>query len=379
MKFPVYRFSEVLRALRYESGLTVLQAAERTGYGNYERWESGETRVGPAYLRIIADVFGIEGDLWLLAYAWLVDRYTPQPGAGFFDFTPQRLKRVLRQLPRDEVDLGEQANLASRAMGHGQLAVMCLVARYGPAYAGADVPLVLPPTPRMPAPPGPCSSYILDRYTDVLGDLARYVSRTFLLAGMGHVPHEVGIAVFRHILLLLAEPESFALLQNAAGQSPAGKHRGLEGLSATTVRDASKLPRLAVREVEDLCRLASATEGRPVTVEEMKAELRAIARDDEFWDEVANLDADHIHVVMKRLVGDEQSWLSTRDWPVTAVVSRLPDPDPALIAELQKLRDKLDRRGRRAIREEVADAAAAAAPDVALDASFILRREHASR
>ena len=100
MKFPVYRFSEVLRALRNESGLTVLQAAERTGYGNYERWESGDTRVGPEYLQTIAEVFGVEGDLWLLAYAWLVDRYTPKPGAGFFDFTPQRLKRVLRQLPR---------------------------------------------------------------------------------------------------------------------------------------------------------------------------------------------------------------------------------------------------------------------------------------
>jgi len=182
MKFPVYRFPEVLRALRYESGLTVLQAAERTGYGNYERWESDETRVGPEYLRTIAEVFGIDGDLWLLAYAWLVDRYTPQPGAGFFDFTPQSIKRVLRRLPRGEVDLGEQGNLALRAMGHGQLAVMCLIARYGPAYAGADVPLVLPPTPRTPAPPADRSGYILARYTDVLGDLARYVSRTFLLA-----------------------------------------------------------------------------------------------------------------------------------------------------------------------------------------------------
>ncbi len=60
MKFPVYRFSEVLRALRNESGLTVLQAAERIGYGNYERWESGKTKVGPEYLQVVADVFGIE-------------------------------------------------------------------------------------------------------------------------------------------------------------------------------------------------------------------------------------------------------------------------------------------------------------------------------
>ncbi len=70
---------------------------------------------------------------------------------------------------------------------------------------------------------------------------------------------------------------------------------------------------------------------------------------------------------------------STHDWPVTKVVPQLPDPDPALNAEMQKLRDELDRRGRRAIREEVADAAATAAPDVALDASFVLRRQHAAR
>ena len=379
MKFPVYRFSEVLRALRNESGLTVLQAAERTGYGNYERWESGDTRVGPEYLQTIAEVFGVEGDLWLLAYAWLVDRYTPKPGAGFFDFTPQRLKRVLRQLPSGEVDMGEQANLAVRSMGHGALAVMCLIARYGPAYAGADTPLVLAPTPRTPAPPADRTGCILDRYSDVFGDLARYVSRTFLLAGMGDVSHEVGVAVFRHILLLLAEPDSFTSLVDAAGDRPAGKLRGLDGLSAATLRAAPKMPRLAVREIEDLCRLAAVTEDRQVTVEEMKAELRAIARDDDFWDEVVDLGPDGLLAALKELVEDEHWWLSTLDWPVTKVVPQLPNPDPALVAEAQKLRDQLDRRARRAIREEVADAAATAPPKVMLDASLVLRREHASR
>ena len=79
---------------------------------------------------------------------------------------------ILRRLLRRE-GLGEHANLALRAMGHGQLAVMCLIARYGPAYAGADVPLVLAPTRRTPAPPADRSGCILDRYADVLGDLAR--------------------------------------------------------------------------------------------------------------------------------------------------------------------------------------------------------------
>lgn len=379
MKFPVYRFSEVLRALRNESGLKVLQTAERTGYGNYERWESGATRVGPEYLQTIAEVFGVAADLWLLAYAWLVDRYTPEPGAGFFDFTPQRLKRVLRQLPSGEVDIGEQANLAVRSMGHGQLAVMCLIARYGPAYAGADTPLVLAPTPRTPAPPADHSGCILDRYTDVLGDLARYVSRTFLLAGMGDVSHEVAVAVFRHILLLLSEPDSFTSLVNAAGDSSSGKLRGLDGLSAATKRAARRMPRLGGREIEDLCRLAAVTEDRPVTVDEMKAQLRATARDDAFWDEVVDLGPEGLLAALQKLVEGENWWLSTHDWPVTKVVPQLPDPDPAVIAELQKLRDQLDRRVRRAIREEVADAAATAPPNVALDASLVLRREHTSR
>lgn len=54
MKFPVYPFSDVLRALRNEADLTVLRAAEVTRYDNYERWESGQTRVGPDHLENIA-------------------------------------------------------------------------------------------------------------------------------------------------------------------------------------------------------------------------------------------------------------------------------------------------------------------------------------
>ena len=116
-----------------------------------------------------------------------------------------------------------------------------------------------------------------------------------------------------------------------------------------------------------------------MTVEEVKAELRAIAQDDAAWDDLADLDTDGLLTTLQDLVGNEQWWLSTHDWPVADVLPHLPDPDPALNAEMQRLRDQLDRRCRRAIREEVADAAAMAAPNVALDASFVLRREHATR
>jgi len=34
-------------------------SAEATGYGKYERWESGQTQVGGQYLTTIADAFGV--------------------------------------------------------------------------------------------------------------------------------------------------------------------------------------------------------------------------------------------------------------------------------------------------------------------------------
>ncbi|CAN5124830.1 hypothetical protein BH18ACT4_BH18ACT4_02330 [soil metagenome] len=65
MGHPVYRFGAVVRRLRNDAGLSVLAAAEATGYGKYERWESGQTQVGGHYLATIADVFGVADDLHL--------------------------------------------------------------------------------------------------------------------------------------------------------------------------------------------------------------------------------------------------------------------------------------------------------------------------
>ncbi len=49
-----------------------------------------------------------------------------------------------------------------------------------------------------------------------------------------------------------------------------------------------------------------------MTPEEMKAELRAIARDDELWEEAANHDPEGLQLAMKGLVGDERWWLDPR-------------------------------------------------------------------
>ena len=38
---------QVVRSLRTQAGVTILKARELTQYQNYERWESGDTRVAP--------------------------------------------------------------------------------------------------------------------------------------------------------------------------------------------------------------------------------------------------------------------------------------------------------------------------------------------
>jgi transcriptional regulator with XRE-family HTH domain len=80
MKHLIYPFSAVLRALRKQANQSPEEAAVLTGYPKYRRWESGKPAVKPEYLPLIADAFGIEDDLWLLAYAWLVDTLTPGLG-----------------------------------------------------------------------------------------------------------------------------------------------------------------------------------------------------------------------------------------------------------------------------------------------------------
>jgi transcriptional regulator with XRE-family HTH domain len=65
-RHPVYPFQLILREVRKEAGLTVLAAAEATSYGNYERWESGKTKVGAHHLGAIADAFHIDDDLFRL-------------------------------------------------------------------------------------------------------------------------------------------------------------------------------------------------------------------------------------------------------------------------------------------------------------------------
>ena len=99
MGHPVYRFGAVLRRLRNDAGLTVLAAAEATGYSKYERWESGQTQVGGQYLTTIADVFSVADDLHLLVYAWLLDRLTPDAGEPSRTLNLDELRGYLSNAP----------------------------------------------------------------------------------------------------------------------------------------------------------------------------------------------------------------------------------------------------------------------------------------
>jgi hypothetical protein len=94
-----------------------------------------------------------------------------------------------------------------------------------------------------------------------------------------------------------------------------------------------------------------------------------------FWDSLSDLQSDKMAAKLIGTLADTRWSPSTEHWPVTRILTELPEPDPALVAEMQKLRDQLDRRCRRAIAQEIADAAAMASPAAALDASVRLRRD----
>src|SRR5436305_8055227 len=146
MAHPIYRFGEILRELRKGAGLTVLGAAEATEYGNYERWESGITRVGAQHLGAIADAFAVE-DVPMFLYAWLVDRFAPTPKQGAVDLAQVNFTKVYRELPRTIVDLAERNDWVVEPPRHTDLALLYLVARYR-----RNQRMVLPPAARKPLP-----------------------------------------------------------------------------------------------------------------------------------------------------------------------------------------------------------------------------------
>lgn len=131
MSQPVYGFGRILRELRRDVGLTILAAAEATGYGKYERWESGQTKVGTQYLATVAGAFGIDDELYLLIYAWLLDRLSPRVGEPSRTLDLETLRRALRDVPGTTVLLGDHEKPAAEPARHVDVALFLLAAQHG--------------------------------------------------------------------------------------------------------------------------------------------------------------------------------------------------------------------------------------------------------
>ena len=355
MKSAVYPFGQVVRSLRIEAGVTILKARELTQYQNCERWESGDTRVGADHLHNIAVAFGVGDDLWLLVFAWLVDRFTPLPPEEPVEFSGAQLRRHLGNLPRDMVDFGDHANLALSTMSHRDLALLAFTARYGRGYAREGESFVLTPTERATVPdPMPADVPVLfATYGDARRDLGEYVARTMILGGLRQLGRKPQRQVDRYMLLLLAEPDYIGRIIAAGAPPPHVRARGLMRLARLASRVGPSLQGIAERKLESLRREEEGRRGTPVTLDEIKAMIRQMARDDALWE-------------------------SPPDAPAAEHESpALTDPDPKLTRQLQVLHDQVDRAARRALAEELDDARATAAPRAAVDAIRVLGVETA--
>ena len=125
------------------------EAAVLTSYPQLQAMGIGQAGRGVEYLPLIADAFGIDDDLWLLAYAWLVDTLSPssRQACGTGDRAGDEENPVHRS-PARHVNLPDFASLMTGRISQSELAVACLVARYGPSPGATDVPMILRPTKR---------------------------------------------------------------------------------------------------------------------------------------------------------------------------------------------------------------------------------------
>jgi transcriptional regulator with XRE-family HTH domain len=351
MKHSIYPFSAVLRALRKEANQSPEEAAVLTGYPKYRRWESGKPAVKPEYLPLVADAFGIDDDLWLLVYAWLVDTLTPGPGEPAAHVSRPVIE-LLSALPNRRVSLPEVASLLIGSISHSELAAACLMARYGPSPGATDAPMILRPTKRSKlAASGPGDTGVLmSLYGDVLGDWLRSSSLTGILAGMGQLGDTQRDETSRRTLTAMMAPGAPELLAAAASANPiTGNERGLDQLPSLAARELPEFMAMFARAMEDLRRLQDATARRPMSREEFLATLMGLAK--------AGPDA-----------------FLAEDCPID--LTKLPELDRDLAAKGKAMFDRLDRDIRGVVSQELIDAAATANPAAAVDAIARVKREN---
>lgn len=307
MAHPIYRFGEILRELRKDAGLTVLGAAEATEYGNYERWESGATRVGAQHLGAIAAAFAVD-DVPTFLYAWLVDRFSPMPKQGAVDLAHVNFAKTYRQLPHTTVDLGERKDSVVEPPRHADVALLYLVARYRRSQR-----VVLPPVARMLLPARRADEGVLSSaYGDVIDDVVRLAARILLRAGRSEdVDARAAVA---NVAPLLSKPEAFEALADEVGGSLADELRRFAGLSRRVSEGLSDV----VAQAGD-----SATS---TTVEELTVRLAA---------------------------GDVDAVAPT----VAAAIERgpLPDVDTAVVVDMQAMRERVESEIDAKVRREITE------------------------
>ncbi len=330
VRHPVYPFRAILRELRQDAGLTILAAAESTEYGNYERWESGATRVAPQHLRSIRDAFAITDQLGLFIYAWLVDRFSPKPGQGSVDLARANVGKSLRQLPGDVVDLGEYKHWVAESARHADIAQLYLVARYGRRRH-----TVLPPVARSPLPTRPDGKSVLEAaYGDVVLDAIRLVARTLITSALRSkaTADETERVMLASLAPMLASPKAFdAMADELACPFEADVRRFVELLRAQHAAMAA---------------IVEGATGTPATTEAV-ADLAT---------DVAAGRLDHTRALLE----------------AAATNDALPAIEPALTRELEAMHDRVVARWEEQARRELAEQSARLDVDGLFDALDVI-------
>lgn len=267
MGHPVYCFGGVLRRLRNDAGLTVLAAAEATGYGNYERWESGQTQAGGQYLGSIGEAFGVADDLHLLVYAWLVDRLSPQPGAPDLRLERADLDRLLRDTPDVTIDLRDDAPLVLVPGRHVDAALFALAARYGEHGT-----VTLSAVERAPLPSAATATpALVHLYGDAVAEATAAAGRALIARGI-----DGGVeSLVANLAPLLAEPSTYERLAEALEGIDRTTATPTVAFAASTSDDARRFAALLPRLRDQMRELLVAAD-RPATDDDVEALTRKV-------------------------------------------------------------------------------------------------------
>jgi transcriptional regulator with XRE-family HTH domain len=317
MGHPVYPFRAVLRELRHDAGLTILAAAEATGYGKYERWESGQTKVGGQYLRSIAEAFAVTDDLHLLLYGWVLDQLTPDGGsARRLDL--DELRSHVRLAPVTVIDLHEHKALVREPGRHIDLALLCLAARYADRHV-----VVLAAADRCDPPPRAPGVPILETlYGDVVCEGTAAMGRALLVRGIDKKPDAIDVS---NIAPAMADPGTYLALADDLDAVEPAVDEPVVTFAAGTAPDARRFAEL-LKSLRIQNRELLEAAGKPATDEDVE------------------------RLTEKVMAGKTWSmlWLLFR----AAARRRFPTVDPTVTAELHAMHERLREGWRDALEQQ---------------------------